>query len=138
MPKDQLQIQREEQSLQFVSDQELFAHRDKMRQMNQSEQIARHKYVKNSPLIDRMSKAGAPQVAQPAPPVQGQLGYFDRKKQQSLEKMERKVEEKEAQADAFSDISGVDAMPNDPFAQIERDGQIDLELQKLREELGEG
>lgn len=55
-----------------------------------------------------------------------------------MEKMERKVEEKEAQADAFSDISGVDAMPNDPFAQIERDGQIDLELQKLREELGEG
>ena len=54
-----------------------------------------------------------------------------------MEKMERKVEEKESQAAAFADVSGVDAMQSDPFAQMERGSQIDMELQKLKEELGE-
>ena len=53
-----------------------------------------------------------------------------------MEKMERKVEEKESQAAAFADVSGVESLQSDPFARMERDSQIDMELQKLKEELG--
>ena len=49
--------------------------------------------------------------------------------------MERKIAEKEAQADAASEISGLDAEINDPFAKIEKDKAADAELQRLKDEL---
>ena len=49
MPQDQLRIQREEQSLSFVANQQIQAQRQKMLQMNQAEHISEHKYVENSP-----------------------------------------------------------------------------------------
>ncbi|HHT78678.1 MAG TPA: PspA/IM30 family protein [Actinobacteria bacterium] len=52
-----------------------------------------------------------------------------------MDKMERKIAEKEAQADAASEISGLDAEINDPFAKIEKDKAADAELQRLKDEL---
>lgn len=52
-----------------------------------------------------------------------------------MDKMEEKIAQKEAQADAFSEISGVQESQNDPFAQIEKENSINAELEKLKQEL---
>lgn len=52
-----------------------------------------------------------------------------------LDKMEEKIEAKEAQADAFSDLAGVSNEP-DPFAQLEQDSAVDAELARLMAEMG--
>ena len=51
-----------------------------------------------------------------------------------MDKMEQKVAAKEAQADAFSQISGT-APVDDPFAALEKDGAVNSELEALRREL---
>lgn len=52
-----------------------------------------------------------------------------------LDKMEEKIAEKEARADAFSDLAGVSNAP-DPFAQMETDNAVDAELERLKKEMG--
>ncbi|MBR1764368.1 MAG: PspA/IM30 family protein [Ruminococcus sp.] len=52
-----------------------------------------------------------------------------------LDKMEEKIEAKEAQAEAFSDLAGVSNEP-DPFAQLEQDSAVDAELARLMAEMG--
>lgn len=52
-----------------------------------------------------------------------------------MDKMERKIAEKEAQADAAFEISGLDAEINDPFTKTEKDKAADEELQRLKDEL---
>lgn len=52
-----------------------------------------------------------------------------------LDKMEEKIAEKEAQADAFSDLAGVSNEP-DPFAKMESDNAVDAELERLKKEMG--
>lgn len=52
-----------------------------------------------------------------------------------MDKMERKIAEKEAQADAAFEVSGIDAEKNDPFADMEKEKDAKDELARLKEEL---
>jgi phage shock protein A len=52
-----------------------------------------------------------------------------------MDKMERKIAEKEAQADAVYEISGIDEEQNDPFAEAEREKAAEDEMARLKEEL---
>ena len=52
-----------------------------------------------------------------------------------MDKMERKIAEKEAQADAAYEISGLNAEQNDPFADIEKQKVAEDEMARLKEEL---
>ena len=49
--------------------------------------------------------------------------------------MEEKIEAKEAQADAFSEISGVQESENDPFAQMDKEKSVNEELEKLKQQM---
>jgi len=53
-----------------------------------------------------------------------------------MDKMERKVAEKEAQADAAYDISGLEESEDDPFAKMEDKKALDDELVRLKKEMG--
>lgn len=65
------------------------------------------------------------------------LGDMDSKSAfAKMDKMERKIEEKEARADAFSNMSGIESSEEDPFTKMDKDAAIDSEMQKLREEMG--
>ena len=50
--------------------------------------------------------------------------------------MEEKIEAKEAQAEAFTDLAGTSNEP-DPFAQLEADSAVDAEMARLMAELGQ-
>ena len=52
-----------------------------------------------------------------------------------MDKMEKKIAEKEAQADAAFDISGMDDEEDDEFEEMENDRAADDELARLKEEL---
>jgi phage shock protein A len=52
-----------------------------------------------------------------------------------MDKMEKKIAEKEAQADAAFEISGVEAEKNDPFVELEKQTAADNEMARLKEEL---
>ena len=52
-----------------------------------------------------------------------------------MDKMEKKIAEKEAQADAAFDISGMDDEEDDEFEEMENDKAADDELARLKEEL---
>lgn len=64
------------------------------------------------------------------------LGNMDSKSAfAKMDKMEQKIEQKESEADAFSQISGVEESTNDPFAQMEKESSINAELEKLKQEM---
>ena len=52
-----------------------------------------------------------------------------------MDKMERKVAEKEAQADAAYDISGMDKVEDDPFVKMESEKALDDEMARLKKEI---
>ena len=52
-----------------------------------------------------------------------------------MDKMEKKIAEKEAQADAAAEISGAEAEKNDPFVDLEKQTAADNEMARLKEEL---
>jgi len=52
-----------------------------------------------------------------------------------MDKMERKVAEKEAQADAAYEISGMEAREDDPFEEMENKKAVDDEMARLKEQL---
>jgi len=52
-----------------------------------------------------------------------------------MDKMERKVAEKEAQADASYDISGLDKAEDDPFVKMESKKALDDEMARLKKEM---
>jgi len=52
-----------------------------------------------------------------------------------MDKMERKVAEKEAQADAAYEISGMETREDDPFEEMENKKAVDDELARLKEQL---
>jgi phage shock protein A len=52
-----------------------------------------------------------------------------------MDKMERKIAESEAQADAAFEVSGMEAEKNDPFVQMESTKAASDELARLKEEL---
>ena len=54
-----------------------------------------------------------------------------------LDKMEEKIEAKEAQADAFSDLAGTANTGSDPFAELEANSAVD-ELARLMAEMNGG
>ena len=55
-----------------------------------------------------------------------------------LEKMERKVEDKEARAEAFAEMSGETVFAKDEFAELETNQAVDAELQSLMKEMSGG
>ncbi|WP_294406627.1 PspA/IM30 family protein [uncultured Ruminococcus sp.] len=55
-----------------------------------------------------------------------------------LDKMEEKIEAKEAQADAFSDLAGTANTGSDPFAELEANSAVDDELARLMAEMNGG
>lgn len=64
------------------------------------------------------------------------LGNMDSKSAfAKMDKMEQKIEAKEAQADAFSEVSGVQESENDPFAQMDKEDSINEELEKLKKQM---
>lgn len=64
------------------------------------------------------------------------LGNMDSKSAfAKMDKMEQKIEQKEAQANAFSEVSGAQAAESDPFEQMEKDNAINAELEKLKQEM---
>lgn len=64
------------------------------------------------------------------------LGNMDSKSAfAKMDKMEQKIEQKEAQANAFSEVSGVQESENDPFAQMDKENSINEELEKLKREM---
>lgn len=67
------------------------------------------------------------------------LGNMDSKSAfAKMEKMEQKIEQKEAQADALSDVSGVQESEEDPFAKMDHDNAVNNELEKLKREMNNG
>lgn len=57
---------------------------------------------------------------------------------EKFSRMEDKIVRKEAEADAFADITGVDANndDSDEFAKLQTDSKVDAELQRLMAEMG--
>ncbi len=63
------------------------------------------------------------------------LGNMDSKSAfAKMDKMEQKIEAKEAQAEAFSNVSGI-TETEDPFAKMDRDNNINAELERLKQEM---
>ena len=60
---------------------------------------------------------------------QGAFAKFD--------KMEKKIEGMEAEADAISELSG-EAAAEDPFKDMEKDMQLEAEMAKLMEKMNSG
>ena len=52
-----------------------------------------------------------------------------------MDKMERKIAEKEAQADAAFEVSGIDAEKNDPFVDLENQTAAENEMARIKEQL---
>lgn len=66
------------------------------------------------------------------------LGNMDSKSAfAKMEKMEQKIEQKEAQANAYSEVSGIQESENDPFAQMDKENSINEELEKLKKEMNQ-
>lgn len=64
------------------------------------------------------------------------LGNMDSKSAfAKMDKMEQKIEQKESEADAFSQISGVEESQNDPFAKMDQENSVNAELEKLKQEM---
>ncbi len=55
-----------------------------------------------------------------------------------LEKMERKVEGKEARAEALASMTGETVFAKDEFAELEKNQAVDAELQRLMKEMNGG
>lgn len=54
-----------------------------------------------------------------------------------LEKMERKIEGKEAEAAAFSELAGESMAVEDEFADLQKNAAVDAELQRLMNEMNQ-
>ncbi len=64
------------------------------------------------------------------------LGNMDSKSAfAKMDKMEQKIEQKEAEAEAFSEVSGIQESENDPFAQMDKENSVNDELEKLKQQM---
>ena len=64
------------------------------------------------------------------------LGNMDSKSAfAKMDKMEQKIEQKESQADAFSQISGIEESESDPFTKMDKENSVNAELEKLKNEM---
>jgi phage shock protein A len=56
---------------------------------------------------------------------------------EKLNRMEEKIVRKEAEADAFTEISGSDkGEDNDTFEKLQQNAKVDAELRRLMDEMG--
>lgn len=55
-----------------------------------------------------------------------------------LDKMEKKIEGKEAEAEAFSSMSGDSTFAKDEFKEMEQQNSVNDELERLKKEMGQG
>ena len=64
------------------------------------------------------------------------LGNMDTKSAfAKMDKMEQKIEQKEAQADAIANVSGVSYEETDPFKKMDDENAINAELEELKNEM---
>jgi len=64
------------------------------------------------------------------------MGNFDSKSANAkMEKMEKKIEQKEAEALAFEEIANENSSVENSFEEIEKNAEIDSELERLKKEL---
>lgn len=65
------------------------------------------------------------------------LGNMDSKSAfAKMDKMEKKIEAKEAEASAMSEVSGIEESDSDPFAKMDKENSINAEFEKLKQEMG--
>lgn len=57
---------------------------------------------------------------------------------ETMDRMENKIAAKEAQADAFAQVSGTITAADDPFAKMDNDISVNAELEKLKQEMAAG
>ncbi len=65
-------------------------------------------------------------------------GFDGSSSMEKFRRMEEKIERKEAEADAFTEIAGTDEIDNDSFEKIETDAKVDAEMQRLLAEMNGG
>ncbi len=64
------------------------------------------------------------------------MGDFDSKSAYAkMEKMEKKIEQKEAEAQAFEEIENQNSSVEKSFEEIEKNAEVDSELERLKKEL---
>ena len=65
------------------------------------------------------------------------MGDFDSKSAYAkMDKMEKKIEQKEAEAQAFEEIGNENTSVENSFEEMEKNAEIDNELERLKKELG--
>ena len=77
------------------------------------------------------------QMAETQKNLAKQTGGFDAgAASEKFDRMEEKISAKEAEAQAFSEIAGQQNSDNDTFEQLENQGKVDAELERLKAEMG--
>ncbi len=124
------------------ADEDVISYKDMYESISdQTEAIGNQVEVLKSKLEDAKSRQAMliarSQMAETKKNLAKASGGFDESSSyEKFQRMEDKINRKEAEADAFSEIAGADDDVIDSFAQIETDAKVDAELQRLMAELG--
>ncbi len=124
------------------ADEDVISYKDMYESISdQTEAIGNQVEVLKSKLEDAKSRQAMliarSQMADTKKNLAKASGNFDESSSyEKFQRMEDKINRKEAEADAFSEIAGADEDVIDSFAQIETDAKVDAELQRLMAELG--
>lgn len=124
------------------ADEDVISYKDMYESISdQTEAIGNQVEVLKSKLEDAKSRQAMliarSQMADTKKNLAKASGNFDASSSfEKFQRMEDKINRKEAEADAFSEIAGADDDVIDSFAQIETDAKVDAELQRLMAELG--
>lgn len=124
------------------ADEDVISYKDMYESISdQTEAIGNQVEVLKSKLEDAKSRQAMliarSQMAETKKNLAKASGNFDASSSfEKFQRMEDKINRKEAEADAFSEIAGDDDDVIDSFAQIETDAKVDAELQRLMAEMG--
>lgn len=124
------------------ADEDVISYKDMYESISdQTEAIGNQVEVLKSKLEDAKSRQAMliarSQMADTKKNLAKASGNFDASSSfEKFQRMEDKINRKEAEADAFSEIAGADEDVIDSFAQIETDAKVDAELQRLMAEMG--
>lgn len=124
------------------ADEDVISYKDMYESISdQTEAIGNQVEVLKSKLEDAKSRQAMliarSQMADTKKNLAKASGNFDASSSfEKFQRMEDKINRKEAEADAFSEIAGADDDVIDSFAQIETDAKVDAELQRLMAEMG--
>lgn len=124
------------------ADEDVISYKDMYESISdQTEAIGNQVEVLKSKLEDAKSRQAMliarSQMAETKKNLAKASGNFDASSSfEKFQRMEDKINRKEAEADAFSEIAGADDDVIDSFAQIETDAKVDAELQRLMAEMG--